>query len=345
MRFSLSVLTAIVAVLSGVSAEEYSSSEECQVNYHTVTSIEYVYTSLPVETTKKTTSSSTFSPTSTISSQNEASATLSSASSIALSGPSNIASSQISSTLDAQSTTPIVTPTATSSILSSSPLSSITTSTSPLPTSTLPTSKSTSISTTSKSTISTSISSISPVTSSPVTSSTPTSSTPTTSTPISTSSVFSFEDVYLDRHNYYRNLHVDTPAMSWDDGVANVAQTYADSYDCDGVLTHSGNSYNGSSLGENLAYGYDFYDAGAVDAWYDEISNYNYSDPQFAEDNGHFTQLVWKSSTRLGCGYKYCSPTYGYYIVCNYQPAGNVIYSGDEYKLFKENVLPLKSSS
>ncbi len=145
-------------------------------------------------------------------------------------------------------------------------------------------------------------------------------------------------------HNKYRSLHEDTPDMTWNSGVAAVAQTYADSYSCDGVLSHSGNKYNGSGLGENLAYGYDFDDAGAVTAWYDEISDYDYDDPGFSETTGHFTQVVWKSSTELGCGYKYCGSYYGYYIVCNYLPQGNIVSSGSDPAIyFEENVLPLKS--
>jgi hypothetical protein len=39
-----------------------------------------------------------------------------------------------------------------------------------------------------------------------------------------------------------------------------------------------------------------------VKAWYDEVKNYNFKKPGFTMDTGHFTQLVWKSSTRLGLG-------------------------------------------
>lgn len=175
------------------------------------------------------------------------------------------------------------------------------------------------------------------------TTSSTTSTTTTSSDTEATSTGFDFESVYLAKHNYYRNLHQDTPSLTWSDGVAAVAQSYADQYSCDGQLVHSGNSYNGNSLGENLAYGYDFESAAAVDAWYNEIKDYNFDDPSYSESTGHFTQLVWKSSTTVGCGYKNCGNGYGYYVVCNYQPAGNVIWAGsDKYQLFAENVMPLK---
>ena len=130
-------------------------------------------------------------------------------------------------------------------------------------------------------------------------------------------------------HNAKRSLHVDTGSLTWSEELAAYAQNYADQYDCSGNLVHSGGPY-----GENLALGYGL--TGAVDAWYDEISKYNYDDPGYSPQTGHFTQVVWKSSTQVGCGYKYCGSYWGDYVVCEYAPAGNVI--GE----FAENVMPLK---
>jgi hypothetical protein len=39
----------------------------------------------------------------------------------------------------------------------------------------------------------------------------------------------------------------------------------------------------------------------AVQMWYDEISLYNFSRPGFSAATGHFTQIVWATSTQLGC--------------------------------------------
>ncbi|KAG7880763.1 hypothetical protein KL906_002137 [Ogataea polymorpha] len=207
--------------------------------------------------------------------------------------------------------------------------------------------------------VSSSVASVTPTSSlsdDPSTSSTSTSSTSTSSSSllasssissssssVSASSLSSFAQTYLDRHNYFRALHEDTPNLTWNDDVAQVAQNYADAYTCNGELVHSGNSLDGQSLGENLAYGYNFATAGAVDAWYDEINQYNYSDPGYSEATGHFTQLVWKSSTEVGCAYKYCGSYLGYYIVCNYLPIGNLVLVGDPSYFFEKNVMPLKS--
>ncbi|VEU20652.1 DEKNAAC101602 [Brettanomyces naardenensis] len=157
---------------------------------------------------------------------------------------------------------------------------------------------------------------------------------------------FDFESTYLERHNHFRRLQEDTPDLNWNTSIADIAQSYADKYSCDGKLVHSGNGFHGQGLGENLAVGFDFQSATSVDAWYNEIKLYNFSDPGFAESTGHFTQLVWKSSTIVGCGFRNCGGQVGTYIVCNYFPAGNIIFEGnDQFMFFRENVQPLASSN
>jgi len=131
----------------------------------------------------------------------------------------------------------------------------------------------------------------------------------------------SFASSMLSQHNAKRALHKDTDSLSWSSNLENIAQAYADSYDCSGTLTHSGKPY-----GENLALGYPLYDGETgIAAWYDEIKNYDFSDPGFSDDTGHFTQVVWKDTTQVGCGYKQCSNEWGIYLVCNYLAQGNII--------------------
>jgi hypothetical protein len=56
---------------------------------------------------------------------------------------------------------------------------------------------------------------------------------------------------------------------------------------------------------------------------------------------GHFTQVVWKASQRLGCAHQLCKTVRGldgwidaHYLVCRYDPPGN--YAGQ----YVANVLP-----
>jgi hypothetical protein len=66
--------------------------------------------------------------------------------------------------------------------------------------------------------------------------------------------------------------------------------------------------------------------------WYDEVKDYDFNAARFGMNTGHFTQVVWKGTTELGCGIALGrSWIYG---VCHYGPPGNVIGA------FRENVLP-----
>ena len=61
----------------------------------------------------------------------------------------------------------------------------------------------------------------------------------------------------------------------------------------------------------------------AVTKWYDEIQNYNWNDPTASTGTiGHFTQVVWKATTRLGIG-RAVSASNNLYVVGNYFPGGN----------------------
>lgn len=72
------------------------------------------------------------------------------------------------------------------------------------------------------------------------------------------------------------------------------------------------------------------YAKSAVDAWYEEISMYNFGNPGFTSETGHFTALVWKSTNDAGHGLAFSAssnPSNGYYyltVVSNYSPPGNV---------------------
>jgi hypothetical protein len=71
-------------------------------------------------------------------------------------------------------------------------------------------------------------------------------------------------------------------------------------------------------------------------SWYDEIKLYNFNRPGFAMATGHFTQVVWKGSQKLGIGFGVTSDGKSVYIVAQYSPPGN--YMGQ----FEQNVLPAK---
>jgi len=118
---------------------------------------------------------------------------------------------------------------------------------------------------------------------------------------------------------------------------------------CSGNLIHSGGKF-GSNVGENLAAASGIDDLTTLfDLWSNEGQYYDYDNPSLyggVDDEtelGHFTQLVWKSTTAVGCGVQVCSDSDWTYLICRYYTEGNILYSGDTWKLFKENVLPLTS--
>lgn len=135
----------------------------------------------------------------------------------------------------------------------------------------------------------------------------------------------SFASAILNAHNIDRAAHGVGP-LSWDNAAYAYAQNNANNYDCSGVLTHTHGPY-----GENLAAG--FADGpSAVKAWYDEGQTYNY---QTHDEYNHFTQVIWKGSTGVGCAYKDCrAQNWGLYVVCDYSPPGNVVGQ------LPQNVLP-----
>ncbi|MDY0042555.1 MAG: CAP domain-containing protein [Desulforhabdus sp.] len=133
---------------------------------------------------------------------------------------------------------------------------------------------------------------------------------------------------WLQAHNNYRALH-GAPAVTWSDTIAANAQDWANS-------CPSGHSSTG--YGENMAagsYGYALTPQNVVDLWYAEEPLYDYNNPGYSPDTGHFTQVVWKSTTQIGCGCKTgCTGGYWSVCVCQYNPRGNVTTQ------FAENVLP-----
>ncbi|RMJ28648.1 hypothetical protein PHISP_00505 [Aspergillus sp. HF37] len=149
-----------------------------------------------------------------------------------------------------------------------------------------------------------------------------------------------FRHAILAQSNAYRRRHNARPLV-WNEYLADYALNWARK--C--MWKHSNGPY-----GENLAYGFPNASA-AVSAWGDEAQQYNYYPPTgFTEQTGHFTQLVWRSTTDVGCAAVDCgypssdSPDQdhrranGWFVVCEYWPAGNVV--GRNKTLFMLNVLP-----
>lgn len=150
----------------------------------------------------------------------------------------------------------------------------------------------------------------------------------------------------LASHNELRANH-GAPALEWDDGLAQQAQPWADA--C--VFTHS--SFGN---GENLAAHSNGWSGDTAirmtQSWYSEIKDVDWSDPESGLDSaGHFTQLVWKSSTRIGCAQAWCEPlaqAWGgsaTFLVCEYTPAGNMMGAAADNVLPPSSLMQMPKSS
>ncbi|KAK9166086.1 hypothetical protein Scep_001277 [Stephania cephalantha] len=124
---------------------------------------------------------------------------------------------------------------------------------------------------------------------------------------------------YLDPHNAAR-AQVGVGALVWDDTVAATALNYAYQRAGDCSLVHSGNP----NYGENLAMSTgSLSPAEAVKLWTDEQQYYDYnSNTCIGGVCGHYTQVVWANSLRLGCASVTCNSG-GTFVICNYYPPGN----------------------
>ncbi|KAI1853906.1 hypothetical protein JX265_012591 [Neoarthrinium moseri] len=144
-------------------------------------------------------------------------------------------------------------------------------------------------------------------------------------------------------HNIHRANH-SAPEMSWLDEIAGYAENTANSCKFAHDMTQGSGNYgqniamwassdNAAALGAAGAIG-----MASHDMWYNgEVglylpSYYGKDTPDMSDFEawGHFSQLVWKDSTQLGCYAKLCAKGTMYddmdawYMVCNYRPAGNV---------------------
>ena len=138
----------------------------------------------------------------------------------------------------------------------------------------------------------------------------------------------------LTRHNYYRAQH-QVNNLIREGEIEAIAQNYSNYLVSINSLSHSSNKYLNSKLGENLYFGpkYSTIGTNSVDSWYNEVNDYDFSNPGFKSGTGHFTQLVWKGSQKLGCGVGCGSNNYCF-VTCNYYPGGNI---GNQ---FGSNVFP-----
>ena len=167
-------------------------------------------------------------------------------------------------------------------------------------------------------------------------------------------------------HNKYRALHHQTPPLKWSAGLASEAQAYANKMAKTSKFEHAKGTRQGENLYwrgvnlqsfknkpitcENMIRG--------IKLWYEEIAYYDWSKagfklpreklPKKLRKNyrkvsvGHFTQLVWRSSEKLGMGAA-VGDNGKLYVVARYYPQGNIWLKKNPQRKYENNVLPLRT--
>ncbi|GFO49549.1 Golgi-associated plant pathogenesis-related protein 1 [Plakobranchus ocellatus] len=133
----------------------------------------------------------------------------------------------------------------------------------------------------------------------------------------------------LAKHNELRARH-GCPDLVLSDDLNDFAQNWAEHLAANNLFNHSGRTLpSGKKIGENIAMnsssaGADYEGPEPVQQWYSEISKYNFETnfPNWRV-TGHFTQVIWKSSTELGVGKARSADGRTVVAVANYRPPGN----------------------
>jgi len=161
-------------------------------------------------------------------------------------------------------------------------------------------------------------------------SSTKKSTTSTKATP-----TWTYKQAVLNHHNIHRRNH-SAPDLVWSTALEDSAKKWA--LKC--IWAHN-TTINGGGYGQNIAAGVSKSAVGVVvsDLWYNNempyfAGQYGKSQPNMDsfEKWGHFTQVVWKQTSKVGCYTAPCSQgmsnvngRYTSFTVCNYGPPGNFL--------------------
>ncbi|KAL5256901.1 hypothetical protein ACHWQZ_G011986 [Mnemiopsis leidyi] len=138
------------------------------------------------------------------------------------------------------------------------------------------------------------------------------------------------EKTLLDEHNKRRRHH-GVPDLIYDTKLAASSLSWCKVLARQDKFEHSKQDNSVEGVGENLYVSWGMnpnqVPESAVKNWYDEIKDHDFYYPKFKFETGHFTQVIWKATTRVGCGVtkpsESSSPKRKSYVCCHYSPPGN----------------------
>lgn len=130
-------------------------------------------------------------------------------------------------------------------------------------------------------------------------------------------------------HNIWR-AQVGVEGVTYSETLAASAQAWADNLK---TTRNCNMQHSHGKEGENLYWAgawsngpaQDVKSKEVVDAWASEQKDYSYASNSCAAGKvcGHYTQVVWKNTTTIGCGMAQCDNPKNQVWVCQYLPAGN----------------------
>lgn len=130
--------------------------------------------------------------------------------------------------------------------------------------------------------------------------------------------------IMLATHNRIRS-EAGVSSLQWSSRIARSAQDWADHLGQRCRLAHNPET----AYGENLFMGsaYHLKPADAAISWEKEKPVYQGGvlTKETWMASGHYTQVIWDRTRAMGCGVAVCGGGGQMIVVCNYDPAGNVL--------------------
>jgi Cysteine-rich secretory protein family len=129
----------------------------------------------------------------------------------------------------------------------------------------------------------------------------------------------------LNAHNSHRS-EVGVPPLTWSDTLASSAQDWANQLASSGTFEHSHTEGQGENLWMGTSGAFSF--TNMVDGWGNEKQYFKggiFSDVSSTgnwADVGHYTQVVWRETSEVGCAVADGGDG-NTYLVCRYTSPGN----------------------
>lgn len=138
--------------------------------------------------------------------------------------------------------------------------------------------------------------------------------------------------------NRLRKYH-GTPPLQWSDECAHYAQRCATACQEGGRQQHCFlmTDTTGRRMGQNIYCAMEGVKQdveGVLEAWYQDVGNYDFQFPGYQLGTGNFTALVWHDTTHVGVA----KSQDGRFYAANFWPRGNVVGRANGAKEFEQNV-------